>query len=88
MASGFREIFACGIRNLGKFSLWNENPGPGILGFGIRNTAQGVRKKSSAKKDLVEYGMWENFLCGIRNTGSGILGFGIRNRAQGIRNKN
>ena len=46
-----------------------------------------MRIPESEKFLLVEYGIWENFPCGMRNTGSGTLGFGIRNTAQGIRNK-
>ena len=37
--SGFRKIFACGIRN-----PWNFCFESGILGFGIQNTAQGIQK--------------------------------------------
>ena len=34
-----REIFACGIRDTGFFLVES-----GILGFGTRNTTQGIRK--------------------------------------------
>ena len=47
--SGIWENFTCRTRNPGNFCLWNLESGKlllvesGILGFGIRNTAQGIR---------------------------------------------
>ena len=40
------EMFACGIRNLGKFCSWNIKKS-GILGFGMWNTAQGIRNPTN-----------------------------------------
>lgn len=40
-----REIFACGIQNLGNFWLWNNFR---ILGFGIQNHAQGIQNPPNA----------------------------------------
>ena len=40
------EMFACGIRNLGKFCSWNIKKSA-ILGFGMRNTAQGIRNPTN-----------------------------------------
>ena len=61
--SGFRnrQNFACGIRNVEKFLLVEF----GILGFTIRNTAQGIQNPSSTDKD-------GNPVPGIRNPWRGI----------------
>ena len=66
----------------------------GILGFGIRCTAQGIRNSTNDWNPESKFHSQEirNPLLGIsgiletRLVESGILGFGIRNTAQGILN--
>ena len=102
MESGIRENFACGIRNPGKFCLWNSGIQENFA-CGIRNPGKVCSwNPESGKRLPSESGIREIFACGIRNPGkfclwnpksgkfylveSGILGFGIRITAQGIWN--
>ena len=62
--SGFhREIFACGIRNLGKVCLWN--PESWALESGIQLKESGIQNPSSTYKE------W-NQVPGIRSLRHGI----------------
>ena len=100
--SGIHETFAYGIRNPGKFCLWNPESGK-ILLVKFRNPGKVCSwNPESGKRLPSESGIREIFACGIWNPGkfclwnpksgkfylveSGILGFGIRITAQGIWN--
>ena len=86
--SGIREIFACGIRNPGKFCLWNPESGKfflvesGILGFGIRITAQGIwnptndwNPESKSNWQRLESSTWNPESTGVESRIHDCLGF-------------
>ena len=67
--SGIQEIFACGIRNLGKFCLWNPKSWALESRIQLRESGIpltiGIQKPSSTEKD-------SNPVPGIRNPRRGI----------------
>ena len=69
--SGFRKIFACGIRNLGKFYTWNLESW--ALESGIQLKESGIlltiriQNPSSTDKDWNQVPGIRNPLCGIQN---------------------
>ena len=86
--SGIHETFAYGIRNPGKFCLWNPESGK-ILLVKFRNPGKFcLWNPESGKSLLVESGIRETFAFRIRNPGNFYLvESGIRESfACGIRN--
>ena len=83
MESGIRENFASGIRNPGKFCLWNPESGKILLvesgirekfAYGIRNPGKVcLQNRESGQFLLVESRIRENFACEIWNLGNFIL---------------
>ena len=96
--SGIRENFACRIQNPGKVCLWNPESGKillvvsgiwkillvesGILGFGIRNTAQGIRNptndwnpQSKSNWERLEWSTWNPESTGVESRIQHYLGF-------------
>ena len=87
--SGIREKFACGILNPGKVCLW-WNPESGksllvasrILGFRIRNTAQGIRNptndwnpQSKSNWERLELSTWNPESTGVESRIKHYVGF-------------